>query len=490
MAPPHKKAKSKRQAVVPLARNQVHAPTLNEYLPVISKLLENMFITDLIKKAPLLANSWKSLHGAACKAQTRLTILVYSNAEVCRHIMQSKSDMRLSATKLCTTAIRDPRTYVRLDSLSRTAVRNLVHLFPNITELVVMEELPVHSFSNLFYLLRHWSTTLVALHLEFPSYVGAYRNAKTHNFMQLFRAINRVTNLRRLKFDCSQIIFNYPDEMPGDFPFPPIDLPILSQLEFFQFSSYDAANVLLNSLQAYATSNPNLPTVDVDINQYLQWPAVVATQRQWLSTFIERFVKLYCEASEQTMCLVAKATNLEVLRIVCEPEFSLAQSLRLFARLPRLSLLKLELRNIIIESDQFMRDFNRLPRGLVPRLANLQMLVIDIHKPASHQVFKSSHLGVMFPKLAVLHVTLSLYECTKCGYRNPADIPKKKLANCARRVVKPFIDQCIGTLVEIIIFPDPDAKVVLSPEKAEELGVCIMDFAQLLGEITLEFEEA
>ena len=194
MALPNKRVKTETdcQAVVQAAPNGLGAQELHRLLPVISNIQKNMNITDLVKRAPLLSDPWKALYGASCRSQTRLALFVNQEAEV--------AEINEKAEKLCTTAVRDPRTFLRVASLSRTSVLEMTRLFPNITELVVKEEVPaIPSFYNLIYLLQQWSSKLVALHLKFH---GPYQanTRKVRNFLALFRVINSLPNLERLKY--------------------------------------------------------------------------------------------------------------------------------------------------------------------------------------------------------------------------------------------------------------------------------------------------
>ena len=172
MALPNKRAKTDCQAVVQAASNGLWAQKLHQLLPVISNIQKNMYITDLVKKAPLLSDPWKALYGASCRSQTRLALFVNQESGV--------AEINEKAEKLCTTAVRDPRTFLRVASLSRTSVLEMTRLFPNITELVVKEAvLAIPSFYNLIYLLQQWSSKLVALHLEFQGPGKA--NTRKHN---------------------------------------------------------------------------------------------------------------------------------------------------------------------------------------------------------------------------------------------------------------------------------------------------------------------
>src|SRR5699024_10012706 len=204
---------------------------------------------------------------------------------------------------------------------------------------------------------------------------------KVRNFCALFRAINSLQNLERLKLYYKQPIFNYHLPIPENFQYRMIDLPILSQLRFFHFNTKDHADVLFRSLQTYATPNHNLPIVDVRNFSFLNEP-----DDRWLSTFMARFLTVNCRLSERTSSLIANAVKVELMAATCTPQYNFAQCIRLFARLPALEVLSMRI-PFSIEHFGFMHEFSQLTRVSAPCLANLKVLKLTISDPTSHELF-------------------------------------------------------------------------------------------------------
>ena len=72
--------------------------------------------------------------------------------------------------------------------------------------------------------------------------------------------------------------------------------------------------------------------------------------------------------------------------------------------------------------------------------------------------------------------------CTRCGYRNAADISEQQLKECITQMTNSFVNQCRPTLKRIVFRPDLTAEIDLSPSQARARGVSKVKFAELFEE--------
>ena len=189
---------------------------------------------EFIRVVPLVSRDWAALRNDATRFYHRLYLAI--NQDIDPNIDQPEVFL------------------VRLHrNLTPEAARAMTSLFRSIRELVVA--MP-DAMPPLMPMLESWSETLTTLNVSINRPVDVDGIEVVHIDDELLDVINtRLPGLRDLTFEDHRAIYTNDNEQ--------LDLPVLSRLNVFQFSTGNPIEDLFDSLHRYAIGNTQLNSIRI-----------------------------------------------------------------------------------------------------------------------------------------------------------------------------------------------------------------------------------
>lgn len=421
---------------------------------------EQFFLGDVCQR-------WKVLIKSVLCSRRKLTIFVGTNPVV---LLKPTSDSNLKMISPDDTLYLEyiEKSTVHLTHLDDKTVQRLVRTFPNITDVTFsLKNVKPDVISHVITLLSNWAPKLTSLtfYSQFlfdTLSLETIENSRTVISacqFELLDAINTLPRVFKLTLDFSNTFISYDHcyYVPGN-KRTRIDLPILSQLTEFNFSSGDHATFLYDSFKLYALPNKQLKCIRLHnhIGRIATWKKYLQFDLSFLSRFKQ--IHLHLDGDNTPLIyvpLMSAMSSVTFLNIYVENDITYPKLLVCLAKLKNLTSLKLQ-----INFDSFSNGTEKTPKSFanLPRLLNVTELTLPVYTDSHDDFLSVLHLEHVFPNLKMFNATFNIFYCEDCEYNNvdyhhinfeydtddedslsEPPIPRE-LRNCARQMSAQFAD--------------------------------------------------